>query len=61
MLRTAGRVQAWTAGPGMGTGEDAAALLAEVLASDVPVLVDADGLTLLAADRGLLPRPRRRC
>jgi hydroxyethylthiazole kinase-like uncharacterized protein yjeF len=56
LLRTAGRVQAWTAGPGMGTGEDAARLLAEVLASDVPVLVDADGLTLLAAGRGLLPR-----
>jgi hydroxyethylthiazole kinase-like uncharacterized protein yjeF len=56
VLRTAGRVQAWTAGPGMGTDEDAAALLKEVLASDVPVLVDADGLTLLAADRGLLPR-----
>jgi len=56
LLRTAGRVQAWTAGPGMGTGQDAARLLAEVLATDVPVLVDADGLTLLAADRGLLPR-----
>ncbi len=27
-----------------------------MLASDVPVLVDADGLTLLAADRGLLDR-----
>jgi ADP-dependent NAD(P)H-hydrate dehydratase / NAD(P)H-hydrate epimerase len=56
VLRTAGRVQAWTAGPGMGTGDDAAALLREVLASDVPVLVDADGLTLLAAHRDLLPR-----
>ncbi len=57
LLRTAGRVQAWTAGPGMGTGQDAGRLLAEVLASDVPVLIDADGLTLLAAGRGLLPRP----
>jgi hydroxyethylthiazole kinase-like uncharacterized protein yjeF len=56
VLRTAGRVQAWTAGPGMGTGDDAAGLLAEVLASDVPVLIDADGLTLVAAERGLLPR-----
>jgi ADP-dependent NAD(P)H-hydrate dehydratase / NAD(P)H-hydrate epimerase len=56
VLATAGRVQAWTAGPGMGTDGDAAALLKEVLASDVPVLVDADGLTLLAADHGLLPR-----
>jgi hydroxyethylthiazole kinase-like uncharacterized protein yjeF len=57
VLRTAGRVQAWTIGPGMGTDEDAAALLREVLASDLPVLVDADGLTLLAANRDLLPRP----
>ncbi len=57
LLRTAGRVQAWTAGPGMGTGQDSGRLLAEVLRSGVPVLVDADGLTLLAADRGLLPRP----
>jgi hydroxyethylthiazole kinase-like uncharacterized protein yjeF len=56
VLQTAGRVQAWTAGPGMGTGEDAARLLRQVLASDVPVLVDADGLTLLAAEPGLLPR-----
>ena len=56
LLRTAGRVQAWTAGPGMGTGDEAGLLLAEVLASDVPVLVDADGLTLLASRRDLLPR-----
>jgi hydroxyethylthiazole kinase-like uncharacterized protein yjeF len=40
----------------MGTDEDAAGLLREVLAGDVPVLVDADGLTLLAAEPGLLPR-----
>jgi hydroxyethylthiazole kinase-like uncharacterized protein yjeF len=56
VLATAGRVQAWTAGPGMGTGDDAAGLLREVLASDLPVLVDADGLTLVAAHPGLLPR-----
>ncbi|KWX02663.1 Carbohydrate kinase [Carbonactinospora thermoautotrophica] len=43
----AGRVQAWVVGPGMGTDEVARDRLAEVLASDVPVLVDADGLTLL--------------
>lgn len=52
----AGRVQAWVAGPGMGTGDDAVALLTSVLASDVPVLIDADGLTVLAAHRDLLPR-----
>jgi hydroxyethylthiazole kinase-like uncharacterized protein yjeF len=51
-----GRVQAWVAGPGMGT--DAAALdrLAGVLATNLPVLIDADGLGLLASHRDLLPR-----
>lgn len=56
VLAAAGRVQTWAAGPGMGTDDDAAALLRAVLASDVPVLVDADGLTVLAARRDLLPR-----
>lgn len=37
----AGRVQAWVIGPGL--GEESAAV-EEVLAADVPVLVDADGL-----------------
>jgi hydroxyethylthiazole kinase-like uncharacterized protein yjeF len=55
-IPAAGRVQAWVAGPGMGTDGDARERLAAVLATDVPVLVDADGLTLLAADRGLLDR-----
>ncbi|MEV0170734.1 NAD(P)H-hydrate dehydratase [Streptomyces sp. NPDC050803] len=44
--KKAGRVQAWVVGPGAG---DDAATVAEVLAADVPVLVDADGLRL--ADR----------
>jgi ADP-dependent NAD(P)H-hydrate dehydratase / NAD(P)H-hydrate epimerase len=52
-----GRVQAWVAGPGMGTTDAAAARLAAVLATSLPVLVDADGLSLLARDSGLLPRP----
>ncbi len=52
----AGRVQAWLAGPGMGTGPDAAGLLAAVLRTDLPALVDADGLTVLAAHRELLGR-----
>jgi hydroxyethylthiazole kinase-like uncharacterized protein yjeF len=55
-VSAAGRVQAWAAGPGMGTGAAAHDLLARVLASDVPVLIDADGLTVLAAHRDLLPR-----
>ncbi len=53
-IEAAGRVQAWTAGPGLGTGDDAAAMLAKVLASPLPVLVDADGLTVLSRNRALL-------
>jgi hydroxyethylthiazole kinase-like uncharacterized protein yjeF len=51
-----GRVQAWVAGPGMGTGPDAAARLAAVLATGLPALVDADGLTILSQHPDLLPR-----
>jgi ADP-dependent NAD(P)H-hydrate dehydratase / NAD(P)H-hydrate epimerase len=53
-VTAAGRVQAWLAGPGMGTDELARRRLAEVLATDLPALVDADGLTLLAAGPGLV-------
>src|SRR6516165_12216715 len=56
-VEAAGQVEAWTAGPGMGTDEVAASLLAAVLATSLPVLVDADGITLLATHPGLLPRP----
>jgi hydroxyethylthiazole kinase-like uncharacterized protein yjeF len=42
----AGRVQAWVVGPGVG---DDAGTVAEVVGTDVPVLIDADGLRL--ADR----------
>jgi hydroxyethylthiazole kinase-like uncharacterized protein yjeF len=55
-VEAAGQVQAWVAGPGMGTDADAAALLASVLGSDLPVLVDADGLTIVARQRALLRR-----
>lgn len=50
----AGRVQAWAVGPGLGSDEHAHASLEAVLATDVPVLVDADGLNLLAGSRDLL-------
>ncbi|CAM5310562.1 NAD(P)H-hydrate dehydratase [Streptomyces narbonensis] len=50
----AGRVQAWVVGPGLGEGPGPVVAVAEVLASDVPVLVDADGL------RGLDPAVRAR-
>lgn len=48
-FQSAGRVQAWVVGPGLGTDERGAAALCFALETDVPVLVDADGLTLLAA------------
>jgi len=44
----AGRVQAWVVGPGVGTDQRARETVEAVLAQDVPVLVDADGLSLLA-------------
>jgi ADP-dependent NAD(P)H-hydrate dehydratase / NAD(P)H-hydrate epimerase len=56
-VEAAGRVQAWVAGPGLGTGDEAAALLAAVLATPLPVLVDADGLTVLSRRKDLLSRP----
>ena len=45
----AGRVQAWVVGPGLGTDETGAAALWFALETDLPVLVDADALTILAA------------
>ena len=48
------RVQAWVVGPGLGLDDAALALLTEVLATDVPVIVDADAITLVAARPGLI-------
>ncbi|MER8086985.1 NAD(P)H-hydrate dehydratase [Streptomyces sp. NPDC058316] len=45
----AGRVQAWVVGPGLGDGAEAVEAVRDVLETDVPVLVDADGLRLLDA------------
>ena len=56
LLGSVGRVQAWVAGPGMGTGPDAVARLTAILRTDLPVLVDADGLTILSQHQDLLPR-----
>ena len=50
----AGRVQSWVVGPGLGTDETGAAALWFALETDLPVLVDADGLTILAAHPDLL-------
>jgi ADP-dependent NAD(P)H-hydrate dehydratase / NAD(P)H-hydrate epimerase len=54
----AGRVQAWVVGPGLGTDETGAAALWFALESDLPVLVDADGLTILAAHPDMLASRR---
>jgi hydroxyethylthiazole kinase-like uncharacterized protein yjeF len=43
----AGRVQAWVCGSGLGTDDDARTELRSVLATSLPVLLDADALTLL--------------
>jgi hydroxyethylthiazole kinase-like uncharacterized protein yjeF len=56
LIGSVGRVQAWVAGPGMGTGPDAVARLTAILGTDLPVLVDADGLTILSQVTKLLPR-----
>ena len=42
-----GRVQAWVVGSGLGQDDEARRRLLDVLATDVPVVVDADGLRLL--------------
>lgn len=54
-----GKVQAWAIGPGMGTDGQSISLLRWVLDQDVPVLVDADGLTILAAMPSLLSARKR--
>ena len=50
----AGRVQAWVVGPGVGTDEAGASALWFALDSELPVVVDADALTILAAHSDML-------
>ena len=50
----AGRVQAWCVGSGLGTDDDAKAVVRAVLDTDLPVVVDADAVTIVAADAGLV-------
>jgi hydroxyethylthiazole kinase-like uncharacterized protein yjeF len=52
--QASGRVQAWAVGPGLGTDETGAAALAFALETDLPVIVDADALTILAAHPDLI-------
>jgi len=47
----AGRVQAWVVGSGLGTDDAAAELVRAVLSSDVPVLLDADAITVIGEHR----------
>ncbi|HEX4815742.1 MAG TPA: NAD(P)H-hydrate dehydratase [Nonomuraea sp.] len=56
LIEHVGRVQAWVLGPGLGTDDWAREVAAGVLESQVPVLVDADALTLVARERSLLFR-----
>jgi len=50
----AGQVQAWAVGPGLGTDDIGAAALWFALDTDLPVIVDADALTILAAHPDML-------
>lgn len=66
MLRTprelleAGMITAFAAGPGMGTAKSAEQLLREVLDANVPLVLDADALNLIAASKTLQARlPKR--
>lgn len=52
-ITDAGRVQAWVVGPGMGTGPSSAEVLRFVLDAGVPVVADADAITLLASTPSL--------
>lgn len=51
---SAGRVQAWVVGPGLGTDDTGAAALWFALETNLPVIVDADALTILAAHPDLV-------
>ncbi len=52
----AGRVQAWAIGSGLGTDDNAQRLVAAILATDLPVLLDADAITIVATDHSLVTR-----
>ena len=59
-LLEAGKVSVFAAGPGMGTGTSAGQLLREVLDANVPLVLDADALNLIAASKTLQARlPKR--
>ena len=47
-VTSVGRVQAWVVGSGLGSGDDAESVVRAVLDTDVPVLVDADAIAVVA-------------
>ena len=49
-----GRVQAWAVGPGLGSDDTGASAVWFALGTDLPVIVDADALTILAAHPDLV-------
>jgi len=51
-----GRVQAWVVGSGLGSEDDAEQVVRAVLDTDVPVVVDADGLAVVARHPELVGR-----
>ena len=53
-IPAAGRVQTWAVGPGLGTDEPARKKLTDVLTEPVPVVVDADALTMVASTPDLV-------
>jgi ADP-dependent NAD(P)H-hydrate dehydratase / NAD(P)H-hydrate epimerase len=52
-IEEAGRVQAWSVGPGIGTDDAGRAVLAAAIADEVALCVDADAVTLLATHKDL--------
>jgi hydroxyethylthiazole kinase-like uncharacterized protein yjeF len=52
----AGRVQSWAVGSGLGTGDASVRLVETLLGTDLPVLVDADGITGLTDRQDALRR-----
>jgi ADP-dependent NAD(P)H-hydrate dehydratase / NAD(P)H-hydrate epimerase len=56
----AGRTQSWAVGPGIGTDDGGRALLAAVVDRDVPLCIDADGVTLLGLHEDLRAGVARR-
>jgi hydroxyethylthiazole kinase-like uncharacterized protein yjeF len=52
--QASGRVQAWVVGPGLDTDDTGTAALWFAMETDLPVIVDADGLTILAAHPDLV-------